>query len=41
VRIDLNLAGETRSPQLPVQLVDGVWLVDIAAADEDAFGGPG
>jgi hypothetical protein len=40
VRIDLTLAGQTETPELPVQLVDGVWLIDLAGA-EGGFGRPG
>jgi hypothetical protein len=38
VRVDVTLGGRTETRELPVQLVDGVWLVDIADADR---GGPG
>jgi hypothetical protein len=41
VRIDVTLAGRTESRELPVQLVDGVWLVDIAGAEGGGAGGAG
>jgi hypothetical protein len=41
VRVDLTLAGQPESLQLPVEHVDGVWLVDVANADASGPGGPG
>jgi hypothetical protein len=41
VRVDVSLAGQTESRELPVRHVDGEWLVDLAGADRGGFGATG